>query len=255
MTDGADQPKQRSIGRVRIDVLTWDAAIEQIIADIQSRTPTFVTFCNAHSVNLAQKDDAFAAALAKAKVLNDGVGVDLASRLLYGEPFPANLCGTDFVPAILSASPSSLRLFLIGSAAGVGERAGEALAKLGPGHKVVGAHHGFFAADEEEEVRATIATADPNLVLVGMGQPRQELWASRNFEHFPAVTMCVGALLEFAAGTVPRAPRWMRTARIEWVHRLICEPRRLWRRYLVGNVEFVARVLRERKRSRAQGTE
>jgi alpha-1,3-mannosyltransferase len=246
MTDGADQPKQRSIGRVRIDVLTWDAAIEQIIADIQSRTPTFVTFCNAHTINLAEKNDEFAAVLASAGVFNDGVGVDLASRLLYGEPFPANLVGTDFVPGLLSASPSSLRLFLVGSAAGVAEKAGEALAKLGPGHKLVGAHHGFFPADAEDEVRAKIAGADPNLILVGMGQPRQELWTSRNFESFPAVTMCVGALFEFAAGTVPRAPRWMRTARTEWVHRLMCEPRRLWRRYLVGNVAFVARVLRQR---------
>jgi alpha-1,3-mannosyltransferase len=251
VTDRADQPKQRSIGRVRIDVLAWDQAIEQVIADVQSRTATFVTFCNAHTVNLAEKDDEFAAALAGAKVLNDGVGIDLGSRLLYGEPFPANLCGTDFVPAVLGASPSTLRLFLLGSAAGVAEKAGEALAKLGPGHKVVGAHHGFFPADEEEQVRAMIAKADPNLVLVGMGQPRQELWASRNFEHFPVVTMCVGALLEFAAGTVPRAPRWMRTARIEWVHRLMCEPRRLWRRYLVGNVAFVARVLRQRTEFRS----
>jgi alpha-1,3-mannosyltransferase len=250
VTDRADQPKQRSIGRVRIDVLASDETIAQVIADVQSRTPTFVTFCNAHSVNLAEKDDAFAAALATARVLNDGVGVNLASRLLYGEPFPANLCGTDFVPAILSASPLKLRLFLLGSAGGVAEKAGGALAKLGSGHSVVGAHHGFFAVHEEEEVRAMIVSADPNLVLVGMGQPRQELWASRNFESFPAVTMCVGALLEFAAGTVPRAPRWMRAARIEWVHRLICEPRRLWRRYLVGNVAFVARVLRQRKESR-----
>jgi exopolysaccharide biosynthesis WecB/TagA/CpsF family protein len=210
-----------------------------------------VTFCNAHTVNLAEKDDEFAAALAKAKVLNDGVGVDLASRLLHGGPFPANLCGTDFVPAILSASPSSLRLFVVGSAAGVAEKAGEVLAKLGPGHKVVGAHHGFFSADQEEEVRAMIISAEPNLVLVGMGQPRQELWASCNFESFPAVTICVGALLEFAAGTVPRAAHWMRTARMEWVHRLICEPRRLWRRYLVGNVAFIARVLRQRKHYRS----
>jgi alpha-1,3-mannosyltransferase len=250
MTDHDDQPKQRSIGRVRINVLAWDEAIEQVLADIQSRTPTFVTFCNAHTVNLADKSEEFAAVLSRAKVFNDGVGVDLASRLLYGHPFPANLVGTDLVPAILGASPSKLRLFLLGSAAGVAEKAGKALAKLGRGHEVVGAHDGFFPADEEEDIRATIMRADPNLILVGMGQPQQEFWASRNFQSFQAVTICVGALFEFAAGTVPRAPQWMRSARIEWVHRLMCEPGRLWRRYLVGNLRFTALVLRERSHRR-----
>jgi alpha-1,3-mannosyltransferase len=121
MTDHDDQPKQRSIGRVRINVLAWDEAIEQVLADIQSRTPTFVTFCNAHTVNLADKSEEFAAVLASAKVFNDGIGVDLASRLLYGESFPANLVGTDFVPGLLDSCPSKLRLFLICSAPGVAE--------------------------------------------------------------------------------------------------------------------------------------
>jgi len=238
--------EQRWIGRVPIRVIHRDQAIRAIHDQIKARTPSFVTFGNAHTVNLAQDDGEFAAALASAMVLNDGVGVDLASRLLHGSAFPSNLAGTDFVPSILDSSPSRLRLFLLGSAPGVAEKAAAKLSRLGPGHDIVGTHDGFFKPDEERGVRDRIEAAGPNLILVGMGQPRQELWASRNFADFEATTMCVGALFEFVAGTVPRAPQWMRSARIEWVHRLAHEPKRLWRRYLVGNVKFMARVFRER---------
>jgi exopolysaccharide biosynthesis WecB/TagA/CpsF family protein len=86
-----------------------------------------------------------------------------------------------------------------------------------------------------------------------MGQPRQELWAWRNFAQFEATTMCVGALFEFVAGTVSRAPQWMRSARIEWIYRLAQEPKRLWRRYLVGNVKFMARILSDRARRHNSG--
>lgn len=242
--------EQRWIGRVPIRVIQREQALQAILNDIMSRRPSFITFANAHTVNLAQGDDEFAAALAGAMVLNDGVGVDWASRLLYGTPFPSNLAGTDFVPALLESSPSGLRLFLLGSGPGIAEQAAEKLARLGPGHVIAGTHDGFFPEAKESEIHDAIKAANPDLILVGMGQPRQELWAWRNFAQFGATTMCVGALFEFVAETVPRAPPWMRSARIEWVHRLLQEPGRLWRRYLIGNVAFMARVLRDRNLKR-----
>ena len=237
--------EQRWIGRVPIKVLERQRAIDTILDRISARKPSLITFANAHTVNLAQESDAFAAALAGATILNDGIGVDLASRLLHGAPFPSNLAGTDFVPAMLASSPAPLRLFLLGSASGVAEKAAARLCGLGPGHDIAGTHDGFFRPDQEEEVRKIIREAKPELILVGMGQPRQELWAWRNFAEFEAATICVGALFEFVAGTVPRAPRWMRSARLEWVHRLAHDPKRLWRRYLIGNVKFMARVFRD----------
>jgi alpha-1,3-mannosyltransferase len=245
--------EQRWIGRVPIRVIHREQAMAAILDQIKARKPCFITFGNAHTVNLAQEDDEFAAALAGAMVLNDGVGVDLASRLLHGTPFPSNLAGTDFVPAILGWAPFPLRLFLLGSAPGVAEKAAAKLSKLGPGHEVVGTHDGFFLSDQEGKVRDMIRGADPSLILVGMGQPRQELWAWRNFAQFEATTMCVGALFEFVAGTVSRAPQWMRSARIEWIYRLAQEPKRLWRRYLVGNVKFMARILSDRARRHNSG--
>ena len=240
---------QRKIGRVKIEVLPRDAAIELIRAAFKSGRPRLIGFCNAHTVNLAARNDEFATALQSFTILNDGVGVDVASRVLYGEAFPTNLVGTDFVPDLLEAT-SSLRVFLLGSATAVSERALAVLQERYKQHNFVGAHHGFFAASEDETVVAKIRKAAPDLILVGMGQPRQEVWSQDNLCDIPAVTMCVGALLEFSAGSVPRAPSWVRTARLEWAYRLVLEPRRLGKRYLIGNFEFIARVLRDRASQR-----
>lgn len=243
-------PNVRVIGRVAVSVLERAAALEQIFEIVRSGRPQLVTFCNAHTVNLAAHDKDFAAALASFMILNDGVGVDIASRVLYGRAFPCNLAGTDFVPALLDTAPLALRIFLVGSSAEVVAKAAATLQARYPRHIVVGAHHGFFSTVESASIASQIEAAVPHLVLVGMGQPRQELWSVQNLATAPTVTMCVGALLEFTAGTVPRAPQWMRSARLEWLYRLALEPRRLARRYLIGNVEFMGRVFRDYARQR-----
>jgi alpha-1,3-mannosyltransferase len=237
---------RRLIGRVSIEVLDRSSAIKTIIEAVQSGCPKLVSFCNAHTANLAATDDVFASALDKFMILNDGFGVDLASRLLYGNPFPENLCGTDFVPDLLSSAGSGFRIFLLGSAPGVAEKAAATLKLLHPGHMIVGTRNGYFHADNQQAVCDQIMESRPNLLLVGMGQPRQELWAAQHFEKFEAVTMCVGAFLDFTAGTITRAPRWVRAARFEWAYRLALEPRRLAQRYLIGNFEFLCRMVSDK---------
>nr|WP_279330580.1 WecB/TagA/CpsF family glycosyltransferase [Sphingomonas oleivorans] len=238
---------RRQIGQVAIDVLSRHAALRRIRGYLACGAPLMVAFCNAHSVNSARTDPAFARAMGRALVLNDGIGVDLASRWLFGRPFPDNLNGTDLVPALLAAERRPLRLFLLGSAPGVAERAAAALRKHYH-HQIVGVHHGHYDAAEEEVVLAKVIEAKPDLVLVGMGHPRQELWAAAYWERLPAVTMCIGAYLDFAAGVVPRAPSWVRRARMEWLYRLWQEPRRLAKRYLVGNLSFLFFVALQRLR-------
>jgi N-acetylglucosaminyldiphosphoundecaprenol N-acetyl-beta-D-mannosaminyltransferase/alpha-1,3-mannosyltransferase len=234
---------RRAIGRVEVDVVTGDAAVARILAGVAERRPSMVSFCNAHTVNLAARSEALVAALAPSMVLNDGIGVDLASRLLHGAQFPENLNGTDFTPRLLRSAPAPLRVYLLGSAPGVAEIAAARLGSAFPQHRFVGTHHGFFTAADEERVAAAIAAAEPDLILVGMGQPRQEIWAAANFRRFAAVTMCIGAFLDFSAGNVARAPDWLRRMRAEWVYRLAQEPRRLAGRYLVGNGLFLMRTL------------
>lgn len=209
--------------------------------DMSHVRPVLVAFLNAHISNLAAENAEFAAVMRKALVLNDGVGVDIASRLLHGAPFPANLNGTDFVPFYLAATRLSLRIQVVGAAGDVARRAMAELARIAPQHSYVGARDGYFT--DGAGVAADILAARPDLVLVGMGSPRQELWAARHVAvPGGAAAFCVGGLLDFIAGEKPRAPALMRRLRLEWVYRLLLEPRRMWRRYLPGNAAFMTRL-------------
>jgi len=240
---------ERQIGRVRIDVVDRAQALATIGASACSEQPLMVAFCNAHTVNMADANPAFAASLSEALVLNDGIGVELGSRILYGARFPDNLNGTDLTPALLEYAPCALRIFLLGSPEGVAEQAASVLAARYPRHRIVGMQHGFFTEDEEEALVARIVASGANLLLVGMGHPRQEMFAAGHWRRVGGVTMCIGAFLDFSAGRVSRAPGWVRTARAEWLYRLAIEPRRMARRYLIGNIVFLKNRLAERRRA------
>ena len=233
----------RKIVNVEVAVLDQAEAVSLIVDAVRERRPKLVAFCNAHTANLASRDVRLRRALGDALVLNDGVGVDLAGRLLFGSEFPANLNGTDFIPHLIASSDQPLRLFLLGSEPGVAEKAADRLATKNSSVEVVGVMHGYFDDRESPRIRDSIKRSGANMVLVAMGQPRQELWAAQNFREFAGPTICVGALFDFLAEAVPRAPLAIRRVRLEWAYRLIQEPARLWRRYLVGNAAFMWRIL------------
>lgn len=232
---------------ISVASIGWDEAIALLTRLVAEKRFAKVTFLNAHNANIACSDKEFARALDDFLVLPDGVGVDMAARLLYGEPFPANLNGTDFVPAFLEASKQPLTVALLGASPQIAEAASRRLAEIAPQHRLVVIHNGYFTAREEPGIIASIAHLHPDVLLVAMGVPRQELWISRNIAaSHCTLPIAVGALLDFLSGSVPRAPAWMRTLRLEWVFRLVVEPRRLWRRYIVGNPLFLWRILRQK---------
>ena len=118
---------------------------------------------------------------------------------------------------------------------------------------MVGTHHGYFGIDSphSERVLEHIAERRPDILLVGMGTPLQELWVDRWFDRLEAhVVWTVGGLFDYVSGRTPRAPHWMADHGLEWTFRLAMEPRRMWRRYLLGNPAFLWRVLEERRRRR-----
>ncbi|WP_395451430.1 WecB/TagA/CpsF family glycosyltransferase [Aminobacter sp. UC22_36] len=244
----------RSILGIKVASLRRDEAISLLSQLIKERTFTKVSFLNAHNANIACSDKAFAAALNDFLVLADGIGVDIAARWLYGAPFPDNLNGTDFVPALLEASSRPLTVALLGAKRANAERAAERLSQIAPHHNIVVVHDGFFTAEQEPEIVAAIGDLRPDILLVAMGVPRQELWIARNMgpKHC-TLPIAVGALLDFLSGSVPRAPEWMRQLRLEWLFRLLIEPGRLWRRYVVGNPLFLFRVLRQKLGGRGGG--
>lgn len=202
-----------------------------------------VAFVNAHCVNAMEHDPHYRAALVTADhVLPDGLGVDLAARM-NGEPLAANLNGTDFVPKLLRrAAVKGRSVFLFGGAPGVAAAAGDQLARDIPGLRIAGTRDGYGGAEDTEAAIAAINDSGADIVLVAMGVPMQDVWLARHAPRLDAgLTLGVGALFDFLAGRVARAPDVVRKARLEWAWRLAMEPRRMARRYIVGNAVFMAR--------------
>jgi alpha-1,3-mannosyltransferase len=235
----------RCIGTTKTAVITADEAIARIHSRILERRGGIVMFTNHHLVNNAVRHPEITTLFNDAIALPDGIALDVASRILYGTMFPENLNGTDFFPKLLNALPPT-RIFLIGSAAGVAEQAQLRLAELFPTHSFVGSHHGYPTAEQSLTIVEEINSLNAEIVVVGMGNPHQELWMSRYGKHLNAVGVCGGALLDRYAGLVQRGPAWLSRWRLEWLYRIIQEPRRMSRRYITGGVAFMSLVLRQK---------
>ena len=236
----------RTILDVPILVKTTDEAVALLDRTCERQPSAQVVFANAHTLNSTVSDRGMDSVLERAIVFNDGIGVDLASRLLFGKGFPENLNGTDFVPHYLRSSRHRHRVFLLGGKPGIAAKAAQRLERIAPQHDFVGASHGYHAQHELPRIVAQIKASRADILLVAMGNPRQEAWLNAYLEQ----TGCrlgfgVGGLFDFMAGVVPRAPRWVRQARLEWAYRLLQEPARLWRRYLVQMPLFLARVAQQ----------
>ncbi len=224
-----------------------DDAISFLEQALVNRRFTKVAFLNAHSANTAVEDPEFTDILRTFLVLPDGVGVDIAAKLLYGQPFTQNLNGTDFVPALLTGIKKPLTVAIVGAVRENGEKATADLVQRMPQHRFIYLNDGFLRPEEEASVIERVGELRPDIVLVAMGVPRQEKWIARNLsEGSCTMPIAVGALLDFLSGAVPRAPLAVRRLRMEWFYRLCLEPARMWRRYVLGNPLFLLRVARQK---------
>jgi N-acetylglucosaminyldiphosphoundecaprenol N-acetyl-beta-D-mannosaminyltransferase len=216
-----------------------------------------VMYVNAHVVNQSRALPELRAALEAADLVYcDGYGVRLAARVLE-VPVPHRMTGADWVwglAALCEAAGHSL--YLLGSEPGVARDAAGRLRRWYPELHVAGAHHGYFelGSPHADRVIEDINASGADIVLAGMGTPKQELWVERHAADVRAdVLWTVGALLDYMAGRVPRAPRWLADHGLEWIFRLALEPHRMWKRYLLGNPVFLSRVMTERERARNGG--
>ena len=214
---------------------------------------TFAAFINAHYLNLAYTDGDYVSALRLADcIFPDGAGVALACRLL-SLPEPENVNGTDMFPLLAG---KGYRFYLLGGAPGVAEQAARRASERYPEAAFAGWHDGYFGREEEAEIIREINLVSPDILLVALGGGKQEKWImAHQHELSCGIAIGVGGLFDFISERVPRAPKWLRRCRMEWVFRLYCEPRRLCRRYLIGNWVFIWRVLREHccRRRSAEG--
>ena len=244
---------------MHIDALDMPQTVETLLGWCRvSRGATcrFVVTPNVdHAVMFQSNEPLQRAYAAAALVLADGAPVVLASRLL-GRPLPQRVAGSDLAPALfkrVAQTAEPLRVFLLGAAPGVAERAAANIAARWQHVEIVGTLSpplGFERdAAENERILAAVAAAAPDLLVVGFGAPKQELWVHAHADRLQAkVALCLGATIDFLAGEKRRAPRWMRRVGLEWLHRLSSEPGRLAKRYLRDAWIFPQLVWRDWRR-------
>jgi putative colanic acid biosynthesis UDP-glucose lipid carrier transferase len=223
--------------------------------------PLRVLFLNAHVVNCCNRDQAYRRTVASAdRIYADGSGMAIAARLV-GQRFVDNVNGTDLFPQLCKeAVARGTTIFLLGGKPGIADAAAATISAHGLGAAIAGTHHGYFAhgSAEEEAVIRTVNASGAGILLVGMGVPQQDQWIERNRHRLtPAVLIGVGGLFDYFSGRIPRAPHALRSVGLEWAWRLAQEPGRMWRRYLIGNVTFLAAAIaaaRARRNADRDGT-
>jgi N-acetylglucosaminyldiphosphoundecaprenol N-acetyl-beta-D-mannosaminyltransferase len=244
----ASVPATLEIRGLRLLNLALDEAVAAIEAAVAASHPTQVAFVNADCVNIAARDEAYRQRLNDMDwVFVDGIGMRLAGQMLK-QPVRDNVNGTDLFPRLCKMlAARGGRLYLLGGRPGVAAAAACWAEAHHPGLQIAGAHNGYLDPADNQRVASEIRATRPDVLLVAMGAPRQEAWIGRHAAAAGAtVTLGVGGLFDYYSGRIPRAPAWMRRLGLEWIFRLLQEPGRLWRRYLIGNLVFLARVGRDR---------
>jgi N-acetylglucosaminyldiphosphoundecaprenol N-acetyl-beta-D-mannosaminyltransferase len=238
-------------GKVWVDALTFRGALDAFERLVQAGNGGRVYTPNVDHVVIAEHDPRFAEAYSRADLsFADGMPLVALSRF-RSTRLPEKVSGSDFLlPLMERAAERGWRVYLLGGMPGVADLAASRLVERYPSLRVVGRDSARVELDASPDERARevdrIRAAQPHVVLVALGAPKQEIWIDEvALALVPAVLMGVGASLDFLAGTSTRAPRWMSRAGLEWLHRLTQDPRRMIQRYLVRDAEFPAILLRQ----------
>lgn len=227
---------------VEFDDMDIVEAVELAMGFMEERRCAYAVTPNPEIVLECRKNRKLAAAVRAADmVLPDGVGVIYASRIL-GTPIKNRLPGIDFASALMARmSECGKKVFLLGAKSGVAELAAERLTERYPGLEICGVNDGYFAQEDNELVLEKINALSPDLILVCLGAPRQEIWMKNNAELLNAGLMIgLGGAMDVYAGVVERAPRKWRKLGLEWLYRLIKEPRRIKRMIKLPGILFAA---------------
>jgi len=228
-----ETPRCIRILGIPVHDVTYDETLEWMGRWIAAGGAHQIATVNPEFVMAARRDVAFRQVLEQAALcVADGVGITLAARYL-GQPLRERVAGVDLVERLAArAAVEGWRLFLLGAAPGVAQRAADLLCARHPGLVVCGTHAGSPAVEEEDEIVERVRAARADILLVAYGAPRQDLWLARNLARSgAAVGIGVGGVFDYLTGVARRAPSWVRRLGFEWLHRLIHQPWR-WRRQL-----------------------
>lgn len=250
----ADRVRVPVLG-VPIDGLSWAQALDWLMEGARQRPSRYVAICNVHVVVSAVQDANFLAVIQGADMATpDGAPVAWMMRRLGYRDQP-RISGPDLMWALCQrAAEEGVGVYCYGSTPETLERLRQNLLAAFPALRLTVESPPFrpLTVEEDAAVVGRINASGAGLVFVGLGCPKQERWMAEHRGRIRAVMLGVGAAFDFHAGTVRRAPRWMREHGLEWLHRLCTEPRRLWKRYLVTNTVFVVlaawQLLRQRRR-------
>ena len=234
---------------IPVDTVTVDQLITAMIQwSRPGSVPRYVCYVNAHVHNLARRSRELRDILcSSALCYPDGAGVVWAARL-GGAQIARRITAADFLPRIVQELHlRQRRVFLLGGKPGVAQETANALAVRVPGFEPVGIEHGYFSTVNVDRVLNQIHTAQPDLLIVGMGTPQQERFVAQYLPPLRVpLTWSVGALFDYEAGEERRCPAWMGNRGLEWLFRLAMNPRGMASRYLLGNPKFVAAILRDK---------
>ena len=247
-----DEPIVRSIGGFRILGTSTSGLIAMLARRRDEGRPTELMFAN---TNFVVGCHPFAAALhgPETVIVNDGIGLDLASWLFHRRFFPENLNGTDFTPRLLQSLDRPTRVFLFGARSAAVRDTARIWSRL-PNVQVVGAVDGYEGAVDVDALLDNVRRTAPDILFVALGDPQQARWiAAQRGRHGVPLVVAVGALFDFVSGGVVRAPAWVRRLRLEWVFRLLQEPRRLIRRYSIDLGRFFLHCRRTARAERRAG--
>lgn len=248
-----DQPPYIELLGVHIHVLPLDALLNRIKHSICDQRKQLVAHINVHGLNLAYELETMRTFYNDYAdlVFCDGYGVRLGA-ILDRAPPPYRYTPIDWMPALGElCEQHEFTVFLLGARPNVIDAAAERLCGYAPDLQIVGTHHGYFdkkpSSAANQKVLQQVNAARPDILIVGFGMPMQEHWLMDNWAALDVgVALTVGGVFDLLAGTLPRPPRWMTDHGLEWLGRLFIEPRRLWKRYLIGNPLFIWRVLYNR---------
>lgn len=240
----------------KLSLCSLDALLQRLRSWIESKTSAMILYGNLHSLNVAYEHLWLRHFVNQADVvLVDGEGARWAAWLalrLQGHTtvsLPARSTWADLGWELAAfCAQHQYSLYLLGSAAGTAKRAAVALQAKHPQLKIVGTQHGYFdmlpGSPDNQAVLDRICAARPDILIIGLGIPLQEEWLLHNRSQLPpCICWCAGAAFDYLSGDLPRGPQWMTAHGLEWMARLLVQPRRLWRRYLVGLPLFWLRFL------------
>ena len=234
---------------VRVDLICMDELIQYVMCMVHGQRKAIITYLNVHAVNVAFEHGWFKDFINHSQIVFcDGYGVKWAAHFLTGKILQRFTPPDWFDHLACKCADNGISMFFLGTRQEVIEKFALILKERYPALTLVGVQNGFFnkeaMSSDNQQVLARINEARPDILIVGFGMPAQEKWILENWDNLQAtIVIPVGAMFDYMAGEVKRAPRWMTDDGLEWLGRLLIEPWRLWRRYIIGIPLFLWRII------------